>query len=139
MIRKEKYSGFEADMFSLGVLLFEMIHGKPPFFAADKEECEFYALFTTDKQQYWELFESLAPNKSPDLIRLLEDLLADNPDQRISLGKVFKNPWFIHMNEWERKASKELLRETALDFEKYKRLSVTYNKFNLVAFLSRLF
>jgi len=49
MLRKEKYSGFEADMFSLGVLLFEMIHGKPPFFAADKEQCEFYALFTTDK------------------------------------------------------------------------------------------
>lgn len=72
MVRGGKYSGYEADMFSLGVVLFEMIHGKPPFLVADPNECEFYALFLSDKQLYWELFKSLAPDKSPSLILLLE-------------------------------------------------------------------
>ncbi|KAL4502199.1 hypothetical protein ABPG72_000434 [Tetrahymena utriculariae] len=133
------YSGYEADMFSLGVLLFEIIHGKPPFFCASKKQCEFYTLFIDNKKQYWELFESLAPNKSQDLVQLLEQLLEFNPDKRIAIGKVFKSQWFINMSKKQKKDEKFKLEETQIDFGHYKQLSSVYNKSNFLTFLSRVF
>ncbi|EAR86820.1 Serine/Threonine kinase domain protein (macronuclear) [Tetrahymena thermophila SB210] len=139
MLLDQPYSGYEADMFSLGVLLFEMIHGKPPFFCASKKSCEFYTLFCDNRKQYWELFESLAPNKSPELIQLLEQLLEFNPDKRIAMGKVFKQQWFINMSKKQKNDDKYKLDETQIDFGKYKQLSSVYNKSNFLTFLSRVF
>ncbi|KAL4467831.1 hypothetical protein ABPG74_013166 [Tetrahymena malaccensis] len=139
MLLDYPYSGYEADMFSLGVLLFEMIHGKPPFFCASKKSCEFYTLFCDNRKQYWELFESLAPNKSQDLVELLDQLLEFDPDKRIAIGKVFKSKWFINMSIKQKKDEKLKLEETQIDFGHYKQLSSVYNKSNFLTFLSRVF
>lgn len=76
-----------------------MIHGKPPFITASVEKCDFYNLFCNGTSLYWKLFESLAPNKSTELVILLEDLMEVDPDKRISLEKVFESKWFVSMEE----------------------------------------
>lgn len=57
------------DIFSLGVILFSMIIGKPPFRQANPRKCDLYKLLSEYKYaQFWELWESKWANSENIII-----------------------------------------------------------------------
>lgn len=48
------YDGLKADVFSLGVLLFLLVKGNPPFMSTDGT-CIYYHLFKNDPERFWRL------------------------------------------------------------------------------------
>jgi serine/threonine protein kinase len=85
------FSGDKADIFSLGVILFIMIFGVPPFSMATKDD-PLYRLFYRGPNNYKYFFRMHHATKQLyqssdldlDLIELLISLLDENPDKRPS-------------------------------------------------------
>lgn len=83
--------GLEADWWSLGVVLFEMVVGSPPFSASSPE-----GIFQNilERNIAWPSEEGCL---SPELIDLLDRLLEPDPEQRLGhrgAAEVKMHPWF---------------------------------------------
>ena len=97
---KEGYNGFKADVWSLGVSLFAMLHGFFPFEHADPSQ-DWRARHAMAAQRRGEstvakIF-SFYPDKKCRLSRplhaLLDKMLKFEPSERIDLAAVARSPW----------------------------------------------
>lgn len=77
---------FAVDIWALGVLLFELVHGTAPFIARkDADKC----------QQILGLTYSIDPSFSPDLRDLISNLIKVAPEERLPLSQVLAHPWLL--------------------------------------------
>lgn len=91
-------TGKPADVYSLGVLMYEMTTGETPFFSYNMAE-----MFRNIATQQVEMPNSL----SPLLRNLLQRLLAHNPAARPTLAEVKKDAFFKGM-DWKRLTNKRV-------------------------------
>lgn len=84
MIRNQKHS-YEVDIWALGVLLYEMLHGYSPFDAA-KEADKCHNIVTCKYA-----FESSVNEMAKDLIK---KMIQSNPSKRIKLKDALAHPFF---------------------------------------------
>ena len=100
MIKNQGYDS-KIDMFAAGVVLYNLLTGKQPFFGKDDEEIKKSIL--------------LNPQKYPDhinknsIISLLNGLLEKNPEKRISIQEAKLHPWIqefimLHQQQTVKKA-----------------------------------
>lgn len=78
--RGRKYQGPQAEVWTLGVLLYTITFGENPF--QDKKEILAYTGSLTFPREI-----------NYDLKSLLKALLNTSPDRRITLGQIRKHPW----------------------------------------------
>jgi serine/threonine protein kinase len=57
IILGERYKGDEVDVFSLGVVLFAMVSGKPPFKCAHMKDVRYKMLIDKNYSAFWKHFE----------------------------------------------------------------------------------
>jgi len=79
----------KVDLWSLGVLTYEFLVGKPPFEAENNNET--YRRITRVDLKF-------PPHVSDGAKDLIAQLLKKNPEQRISLDKVLEHPWILEHN-----------------------------------------
>jgi tRNA A-37 threonylcarbamoyl transferase component Bud32 len=100
-IVKRKTHGKSVDWYLLGELLYELILGRPPFYAENKMEIQEAILF---KDIY------LPTNISPNLKDLISGLLLRNPESRLGskfgAQEVMDHSFFIGI-DWEKVIKKE--------------------------------
>ena len=106
------YMGISADIFSLGVILFIITFGAPPFTRAVPSDRNFN-IFTRNKDCFWKMHPSVkkyvakAGEVNPRLIDLLTSMLsADIGTRPASVKSVLEHPFF---EDVEQQVSREAL------------------------------
>ena len=82
------------DIFSIGVILFILLTGYPPFEQATNKDRWYKSMTKKKYKVFWKAHRAspIANNKSAK--NLLERMLAYNPKERISISDIKKHEWF---------------------------------------------
>lgn len=84
---------FRADIWSLGICLYEMYYGISPFYDSDVNVC------------YQRILQSECGipsfKASPELVNLLQLILVKNPDDRISIIQIKSHKWLCGIR-WDK-------------------------------------
>ncbi|CAH0516578.1 unnamed protein product [Peronospora belbahrii] len=100
LVTQKPQYGMEADWWSYGVLLYEMLTGSTPFF--DSNISQMYKKIQTADVKY-----ERYPPIDEDAIDLLKKLLVRDPAERVNIDGVRSHPFFASIN-WERLELKEV-------------------------------
>lgn len=93
------------DWWGLGVLIFEMLVGEPPFSGADEEEI--FDSIVSDEVHYPQFL-------SIESIAIMRRLMRKNPEKRLGAGEddakeIKKQRFFVHIQwEWEKLLNKQI-------------------------------
>lgn len=90
-----KFDVVSQDMFAIGVTLFIMVRGSPPFNSASAED-PFYRVLTKNPSAFWDYQKSIDPSfeVSTSFKQLIEGLLAKDPKNRWGVRDILKNEWY---------------------------------------------
>lgn len=95
---KKPYKGAKADLFSVGVTLFNMVVGHQPFFKAKSGDRFYVYLARKLNQRFWNKHSGINSERvgslSSEFKDLIEKLLAFDPEKRPKLADIREHPWF---------------------------------------------
>lgn len=91
---RQKYCAKKADVFALGVVLFSMVNGMPPFFKAVPSDPYYKYFFSGNQETYWaNLSKKYANTLSSEFKDLMGRMLNANSSERISIDDILSHPW----------------------------------------------
>ncbi|CAD8128161.1 unnamed protein product [Paramecium sonneborni] len=97
------------DIFALGMILFSLLFGKPPFSSLSVEQNLLFQLFLIQPQKFWEKMQKNYPKVVVnDLFKdLISGMLTETPNNRMSLSEVYNHSWTQINSEF----TEEMIRE----------------------------
>ena len=117
-----EYNGQLADLFSCGVILFQMVVGQPPFEKANQQDPRYRLLIRGDFPMFWKQYETLNRIFTKDFKDLINDMLSPEPTQRLTISEVKSHDWFngkVCLVE-ELKQEYEIKKQSFLDYHEHK-------------------
>ena len=88
----------KADVFALGVVLFQLVVGDFPFKRACETDPVYGSVKNNDFETFWEMVTKKVGRDSLELEEslrsLLEGMLAYYPENRFSMKEVMNHPWY---------------------------------------------
>lgn len=114
-----KYSGYKADIFSAGVILFTLARGIFPFMGSNEQDQFYVHLFNKNYPEYWDSVEG--NDASPEFKDLAQRLLAHNPEDRPNLEKLKSHPWMTAQGQSSDSECKQMIAEKIMKLREEKR------------------
>lgn len=90
----DKAYDLACDVFSMGVVLFILITGYPPFEQAHYTDRWFRPLTKGDAAKFWKFHAGCSISNDEACKDVLEKMLCYDPKQRITIAEIKKHPWF---------------------------------------------
>lgn len=92
---KQPYQGQVVDLFALGVILFVLYAGHPPFNMANLEDPHYKLIATNRSQQFWSAHSNRKPEGffNEEFKDLITAMLNFHPHQRLSIPDIVAHPW----------------------------------------------
>lgn len=128
VLARRKYDGKKSDCWSIGVVLFILLSGNPPFqIAKADQDWWFMQLLQGRPDRFWRSHKRYYPNFPQGPQKLITDMFQPDPKKRLSVEEVSQHPWLnsglmspheIYADMSERKlkvdADKKIEKEKAL-------------------------
>jgi serine/threonine protein kinase len=117
------YNGLKADIFSLGVIAFNLVTGKPSFRDNSKETDPIYSLFLKDTdgtyKEYWDKMNNYIKVKLSDKFKnLYISMIAHNPNDRPEdIDAILTSDWMNEFNNLNPEQKANLEQEVKNQFE----------------------
>ena len=102
ILAKQPYQGQVVDLFALGVILFILYSGHPPFSMANEEDNYYKLLATNRSDLFWKAHSN--PQRKPEgfyseeFKDLLTCMLQFHPHQRLCVADIIGHPWLASGN-----------------------------------------
>lgn len=90
LVMKKKYDAKRADVFALGVILYVIMKGIPPFEKADIIKDPYYKALSLRPETYWKAMDQ-KNELSPSFKQLIMNCLAYNPKERWDMEDLIES------------------------------------------------
>lgn len=100
ILAKQPYQGQVVDLFALGVILFILYSGHPPFSQADESDNYYKLLATNRSDLFWKAHSN--PQRKPEgfyseeFKDLITCMLQFHPHQRLCVADIIGHPWLAN-------------------------------------------
>ena len=110
------YNGIKVDIFSLGVVLINLVTCKIGFLQATRRDKYYRYIMIKNYNKYWNSVKDQIGEMSEDLKTLYLKMVSFNPDERPSIEEILKDPWMKEINDLNESEYKILEKEVFEDF-----------------------
>lgn len=95
VLARQQYDGKKADCWSVGVVLFIMLSGNPPFQMARPGDWWFNQLKDKKPEKFWRSHLRYSPNFPRPAQDLLTRIFTPDPNLRPTVREVLSDPWVM--------------------------------------------
>lgn len=91
----QKYTGAQTDLFALGVIIFVMYSGNPPFLSAKPNDKVYNLIKEKKYSSFWKVHEKRKPAGfySPSFKKMMNSFFSANPEERPTLESLKTEEW----------------------------------------------
>lgn len=93
VLSKSRYIGEKSDCWSIGVVLFIMLSGNPPFQIADTNDWWFKQLATNRPERFWKAHLSYYPSFPRQAMTVIGRMFQPNPKYRTTVTEIKQDMW----------------------------------------------
>ena len=107
IMMKKPYDGTKADIFSLGVILFELVFGKFGFEIPSSSDKKYKFIKNNISNEFWHNYPE-SKNISDDFKKLYFKIVSFDPKNRPPIEEILNNNWLKEIKDLEEKDIKNL-------------------------------
>ena len=115
---RRAYDGIKADIFSLGVILFNLTSGKIGFFEANRKDEYYRYIITHHHELYWKKVQKQIGEISNELKTLYLKMVDYKEEKRPNIEEILNDPWMKEINDLNEIEYKILEEEVYQEFVK---------------------
>ena len=118
MIENHEFRPVEADIFSLGVVLFNLVTGKPGFFTSNKDDRFYKFIYQKNYENYWKALKEFIKGVSQEFKNLYIQMVSYTSFERPTIAQILASEWMREINDLNEKEKIELENEVKDELKK---------------------
>ena len=128
IILRRPYNGIKVDIFSLGVILLNLVTKKLGFSFAHETDKYYNYIINKEYNLYWKSLKGQIGEISDEFKNLYLKMISFNPDERPNIEEILNDPWMKEINDLNENEYKNLEIDV---YKEFKRLeNIIENKKN---------